>query len=100
MKSITSPHNINGLHELGPNGPEILRRRDIGNGTAGRVLGRAKQETGPPQVLKHLVRDGHLGVSERLENFLITVGHLRQDVVEQEGEGFAPEFRHLVNRHF
>ena len=61
--------------ELSPDGVEVLRVPDGGEGARRAVLRRAEHELGATEVLVHVVRQRDLCVGERVEDLLV----LRQD---------------------
>lgn len=48
-----------------------------------------------PQVLIHLIGDGHLCMSKGAKGFLISSTHFWLNVIKQQGKGSAAELTHL-----
>ena len=54
-----------------------------------------EEGVGFPQVLVHLISDGHLSVGEGAERLFIGRTHLSPNVVKQQREGPAAKLLHL-----
>ena len=61
--------------EFGPDGVEVLRVPDGREGARSAVLRGAEHELGPAEVVVHVVGQGHLRVSERVEHLLVLCIH-------------------------
>ena len=68
---ISSFPHIDLWCELGPDGVEVLRVPDGGEGARGAVLRGAEDELGPAEVVVHVVGQGHLRVRKGVEHLFV-----------------------------